>query len=187
MAKKHIVKCRLCKQPFEAQPEGEGIIWVMPSKNWYYHKNCYDNWIKNVGDNVDEKDWPKYIYDFLKHTVQLDYDWYLCEAQRKKMLKENNFTNKGIYFALRYFYEIKHGDKEKSHGGIGIVPYIYGESAQYWIDREKKNKGTIENIIKQMKIFDSPEITVKVNKPKLQNKRKENVDWDNIDYSQFED
>ena len=91
---------------------------------------------------------------------------------REKMLKENNFTNKGIYFALRYFYEIKHGDKEKSHGGIGIVPYIYGESAQYWIDREKKNKGTIENIIKQMKIFDSPEITVKVNKPKLKNKRK---------------
>ena len=38
-----------------------------------------------------------------------------------------------------------------------------------------------------MKIFDSPEITVKVNKPKLKNKRKENVDWDNIDYSQFED
>lgn len=34
--------------------------------------------------------------------------------------------------SLRYFYEIKHGDKTKANGGIGIIPYIYPEAAEYY-------------------------------------------------------
>ena len=36
---KHIVICRCCKQKFDAQIEDKDKIWVMPSKNYYYHKN----------------------------------------------------------------------------------------------------------------------------------------------------
>ena len=35
---KHIVICRCCKQKFDAQIEDKDKIWVMPSKNYYYHK-----------------------------------------------------------------------------------------------------------------------------------------------------
>ena len=31
----------------------------------------------------------------------------ICEAQRKKFVTQNKFTNKGIYFALKYFMKLK--------------------------------------------------------------------------------
>ena len=37
-------------------------------------------------------------------------------------------TAKGMYFALKYFYEIKKGDVSKSENGIGIIPHIYEDS-----------------------------------------------------------
>ena len=36
-------------------------------------------------------------------------------------------------------------------GGIGIIPYIYTESVEYWVAQENKNKGTIFAIEKQMR------------------------------------
>ena len=40
---KHIVQCRICKEKFDTSQLIKDIDWVMPSKNWYYHKNCYDD------------------------------------------------------------------------------------------------------------------------------------------------
>ena len=34
--------------------------------------------------------------------------------------------------ALKYFYEIKGNDVKDAHGGIGIIPYIYQESYDYY-------------------------------------------------------
>jgi hypothetical protein len=60
-------------------------------------------------------------------------------------------TVKGIFFALKYFYEIKGGDWNKGHGGIGIVPFIYNEACTYWYNREKKTKGVVAEIERQMR------------------------------------
>ena len=60
-------------------------------------------------------------------------------------------TNKGILFALKYFYEVKHGDWEKGHGGIGIIPFIYNDSCAYWAARERQSAGTIAEIERQMR------------------------------------
>jgi hypothetical protein len=74
----------------------------------------------------------------------------MCEAQRKKFLKENRFTNKGIYFTLKYFYEIKHNAWDKGNGGIGIVPYVYKEATEYWTDQEWKKRGFLKAIEEQI-------------------------------------
>ena len=42
------------------------------------------------------------------------------------------FTYKGIHLALKYFYEVKHGDIKKANEGIGIVPYVYNDAMQYY-------------------------------------------------------
>jgi hypothetical protein len=60
-------------------------------------------------------------------------------------------TNKGILFALKYFYEVKHGDWGKGHGGIGIVPFIYNDACAYWAARERQSAGTIAEIERQMR------------------------------------
>jgi hypothetical protein len=75
----------------------------------------------------------------------------MCDAQRKKFIKENQMTNKGILFALKYFYEVKHGDWEKGHGGIGIIPFVYTDSCAYWSALERKTEGIIADIERQMR------------------------------------
>ncbi len=140
-----MAKCRLCGEEINKEKND----WIMPSKNWYYHKQCYNNW-KQAQFNNDEE-YIDMIYDFIARDLKKSYDWWVCEAQRKKFIKENKMTNKGILFALKYFYEVKHGDWEKGHGGIGIVPFIYKDSCAYWAAREHNSQGTIAEIERQMR------------------------------------
>ena len=50
-----------------------------------------------------------------------------------KMLKENReYTYSGVFKTLVYWYEVKHGDIEKSNFGLGIVPYIYQDAFRYY-------------------------------------------------------
>ena len=65
------------------------------------------------------------------------------------------------------------GNSEKSLGGIVIVPSIYNESAQYWIDRENKKAGTIDAIMQQIAERKARE-TVKIVKPA---KKKDKNKW----------
>jgi len=37
MAKRPTVMCRECRQRFQRDDLVEGVDWVMPSKNWFYH------------------------------------------------------------------------------------------------------------------------------------------------------
>ena len=39
----HIVTCRICKAKIDTD---SSTNWVMPSKNYYYHKTCYDDFGK---------------------------------------------------------------------------------------------------------------------------------------------
>ena len=153
-----MAKCRLCNIPIDKEKDD----WIMPSKNYYYHKQCYNNW-KKVQPKADEE-YVDLIYDFIARDLKVSYDWWVCEAQRKKFLKEK-MTNKGILFALKYFYEVKHGNWEKGHGGIGIVPFIYNDACAYWAAKEYNAKGTIAEIERQM--FEA------ANRTKIRIKKKE--------------
>jgi hypothetical protein len=79
-------------------------------------------------------------------------DFSKIESQWRAFTKpERKMTPKGIYFALRYYYEVQKGDKEKALGGIGIVANIYNDAAKYWVDLENRKAGTLEAIIEQIK------------------------------------
>lgn len=137
--------CRTCKVEIDKEKDD----WVMPSKNWYYHRKCYEDW-KHSTPATDEQ-YKAFIYDFISRDLKVSYNYHMCEAQREKFVKEGK-TNKGIFFALKYFYEIKHNDWEKGHGGLGIVPYIYNESCEYWAAQERKTHGIVNQIEQQMKM-----------------------------------
>ena len=146
--KLNIVQCRLCKGKIDRNIDPDGKDWLMASKNYFYHRQCYKNWKK--AELKDDEDYVDLIYDFIARDLKVTYDWWVCEAQRKKFVKEK-MTNKGILFALKYFYEVKHGDWEKGHGGIGIVPFIYSDACAYWAARERQSAGTIAEIERQMR------------------------------------
>lgn len=150
MAKKlPIVHCRVCKEEIDRNIDPDGKTWIMASKNYFYHKTCYDSWKKAKYSNDD--DYIDLIYDFISRDLKVSYDYHMCEAQRKKFIKENKMTNKGILFALKYFYEVKHGDWEKGHGGIGIIPFVYTDSCAYWSALERRTTGIIADIERQMR------------------------------------
>ena len=104
-----MAQCRVCKELIDKTKDD----WVMPSRNYYYHKTCYDSWKKAKYSNDDD-----YI---------------------------------DLIFALKYFYEVKHGVWEKGHGGIGIIPFIYTDACAYWAAQERKSKGIIAEIERQMR------------------------------------
>lgn len=166
MAKKHIVHCRICKKEIDTLSETN---WVRMNANMYYHQDCYSNW-KSPKSNKQDEEYIGLIYDFLTQDLKADYNYFLCEQQRKNFLKDH-MTNKGIYFTLKYFYEVKNNQWEKGHGGIGIVPYAYKDSQTYWTNREIAQKGFMEALEEQIKSRASREVRkIKPNTNKIKSK-----------------
>lgn len=174
MSNSNLKTCRICHQLIDIVHLPEGESWIQPSTKYYYHTKCYNEWKQS--NPTEDSAWIPRIYDFISRDLKMDYDYHMCEAQRKKMLKEK-CTNKGIYFALKYFYEVKHGDKSKSYGGIGIVPYVYKESMEYWVKMEYKQSGFLADLEQQIiKKEQAQVIKIKSGATKKKNKDKWSLD-----------
>ncbi len=144
--------------------------WIMPSQNWYYHKERYETW--RAAPATDEE-WVEMIFDFLARDMKVSYNYYLCKQQIENYWKKEKINPKGIYFSLKYFYEIKKHPWEKGHGGIGIVPYVFDEAKAYWIEQERKKRGFMKEMESQAK----ERTVVKISRT---NKRKEKYNLDDI-------
>ena len=136
--------CRVCKVEIDKEKDD----WIMPSKNWYYHRKCYNDWKQSTP--ATDEEYRAFIYDFIARDLKVSYDYHMCKAQIDKFVKEGK-TVKGIFFTFQYFYEIKHGDWNKGHGGIGIVPFVYNEACTYWVEQERRTKGIVADIERQMR------------------------------------
>ena len=150
MARRPFVHCRVCKKEIDRDNETD---WFMPSRNYYYHKKCYKEWVEKK-DDLHAKANDNECYDallyYLSHVVKAPIDYKKTASQWKNFMKQNK-TAKGIYFAIRYFYDVQNGDKEKSQGGIGIVSSIYEDSREYWYKREENEQGVCARIEEQMR------------------------------------
>lgn len=170
----HLVQCRLCKEKFDIEQNE----FVLIGQKSYYHKDCYDIWIANrQNPNAAEYTtdfWYESVIDYLYRDVRMNMDFMKVRSQWNHFIKpEKKMTPKGIYFALRYFYEVMGGTSSKADGGIGIVPYIYKESAQYWTELESRKKGTLDAIIAQIQERKDRQV-VNIKKDK---KREPKVKW----------
>ena len=154
--------CRVCKKTIDKKSDD----WIMPSRNYYYHKSCYADF-KDVKKDKTNEDYKHLIYDYLSRELKVSYEYYKIEAQINQFIKDG-MTMKGIFFALKYYYD-KMGKEYwlKGYGGIGIVPYIYEESSRYWIQREQEKVGTLEAIVAQIKKLEAtPKAEFKATKKK---------------------
>ncbi len=146
----HKVQCRLCKVYFDADKEP----FILIGQKSYYHQSCYDAWISKRNDAtavLDENFWYESVVDYLYRDVKMAMDFQKIKSQWTNFIKpERKMTPKGIFFALKYYYEVLKGDKEKSLGGIGIVVSVYGDSARYWTELETRKAGTLDAIIQQI-------------------------------------
>lgn len=158
----HIVKCRICKRPIDIDVEND---WVRPVEKMYYHKTCYEDFAKKKGAikagdlkiEGDDELWLSAVYDYLTHDVKMRVDYPKLISQWKNLLKAGR-TAKGIYFTLRYFYEVEHGDAKEAKNGIGIVSHVYDRAAEYWCNRNAKDKGICDRIEAQIREFQKREV-----------------------------
>lgn len=142
----NLVQCRICHYPIDKVKEKEGEVWIQPSRGQYFHKVCYETW--KAAPSTDE-DWVDMIFDFLARDMKVSYNYFLCKAQIEKFWKEQKINPKGIYFTLKYFYEVKHNSWEKGHGGLGIVPWVFDDAKAYWIEQERKKRGFMAAVEQQ--------------------------------------
>lgn len=164
MAKRPIVHCRICKGDIDRDNSDN---WTEIQKNWFYHIACYEDFAKkkNAAKKCDilldagEDFWKAAVCDYLTKDLKTSVNWAKFESQWKNFLKKG-LTAKGIYFTLRYFYEVEKGDLQKGENGIGIVPYIYDRGTRYWGERNQRDKGICERIEEQVKQMREREIRV---------------------------
>ena len=114
MARTIMVQCRICKERFNRGDPNlvEGMDYVKPSKNMYYHKKCYDEYLNtrlDVHANMADEGWFNAAWDLLRRDLKYDFNFIKVRKQWESFLK-NKMTAKGMYFALKYFYEIKKND-----------------------------------------------------------------------------
>ena len=166
------VHCRICGKEINRLLEVDGIDWIMPSKNFYYHLDCYNKWAKKNDDihaKATDEEWYQSLLYYLNHVIKAPINYSKLASQWKNYLNQKTKTAKGVYMAVRYFYEVQKGDKNKSQGGIGIVSYIYEDSCKYWSEREEKEAGLCARIEEQIKNFAQKE-KIKIKKEKIDKK-----------------
>ena len=56
--------------------------WIMPSKNYYYHRTCYETWKARMPETDD--DWVPRIYDFLARDLKVSYNYFIKGNQWEK-------------------------------------------------------------------------------------------------------
>lgn len=158
---KAMVECRVCKQKFNRLDPGlvEGVDWVKPVNLHYYHKKCYEDFAKKKGQigmdgielEAEDMVWKAAVEDYLKRDLKISIDYSRFNSQWKKYTEKDGRKPKGIYFALRYFYDIRKNSPERSEGGIGIISWIYEEAAEYWGKRNQEDKGIVARLEEQIK------------------------------------
>lgn len=149
-----LVHCRVCNGGINKDTEIEGKDWISTSVNWYYHKHCYDEW-EQKKKNIQTTDsnptlWLDATWQYMKKIQKQPLAFSKFNSQWLNFITKKGYTPKGIYFSLRYFYEVKQGDPSKSEGGIGIVPYIYKDACAYWVNRNKLEVGICDRIQQQV-------------------------------------
>ena len=151
------VKCPICQTSFFREQEE-----YIEHSGRYYHKLCFE---KKKEQELELQELEIYIQNLFNIT----YVPARIKKQIKQFVEEYKCSYSGIKKTLIYFFEIKKNSIEKSNGGIGIVPYVYQEAAQYYYNLERAQKQNEALNIDNLQINRR---VVTINSPKLKPKHK---------------
>lgn len=147
----HRVKCTICGETFDR----DRIEFVQISSRRYAHLTCH---LKENGELTEEENARLKIYEYTKNLFKNNYNKARIDNHLSKLMKENvNYTYSGILKSLIYWYEVRHGDVEKSYYGLGIVPYIYEQAYQYyyaiWVAQQNNKDKKVEDYVSQERVI----------------------------------
>ena len=147
------ITCKYCKKTFNKNEEE----YIQVTNSTYAHVACAE--IEKNREKTDAEKLDAYIMQLFNY----DYVPPRAKKQINQFIQEYNYTYSGILSTLKYFYEVRGGDKDAAHDGIGIVPFCYQEAYNYyyslWLANQRNENKEIETYIPK-------EIYVKIPAPK---------------------
>ncbi len=114
MAARTTIKCFKCKKDI---PKAEAI----KKTNKYYCECC----------NKEAEDYKELIDYICNDLYKIKAPTGLMIKQIKDFKEKYNFSNSGIMFTLKYYYEILE-NKILEDAGLGIVPYYYEKAKNHY-------------------------------------------------------
>lgn len=163
----HKVKCYYCSKMFDRDKEP---FVPIEGKRRYAHLLCYNRAMSVEKENEENKQQlENYIKELFNYTSLPES----VNRQIREYLIEKNYTYKGMLKSLKYFYEIKNGDKEKAYGRIGIIPYVYEDAHNYYLAlfeaKEKNEQVVVSDYVLPTRVvcIKNPERSPMVGKRKL--------------------
>lgn len=122
---KHVVKCPICNQQFDANSEP----YVMISARRYAHKECAE--MAERSKSQEQKD-KELLETYIKELFGLSSLTPKIKKQIDTFHNKEGYGYSGMRKTLKYFFEVKGNSLEKANGGIGIVPYAWNDALIYW-------------------------------------------------------
>jgi hypothetical protein len=117
------------------------------SETRFAHKACQEK--KDSQPLTEEEKLDNYIMEL----YDIDYILPGIQKQKNKFITEYNFTYSGMLKSLVYWYEVKKNPLNKEQMTLGIIPYIYKQSYDYyyslWEAQQKNKDKKIEEYVPQ--------------------------------------
>lgn len=165
MAKK--LKCNLCNEYFDKED-----LTIKGAKK--YCTTCLPIFEEEKKKN--KNDWDL-LYDYICNLYNIKIPTGMMFKQMKDFREEYEYTNIGMYYTLKYYYEILE-NKVLEGTGLGIIPYFY--------DKAKIHYNKVFDLEEVANNFENTEQSVKI-KTKLLNKNLEikkplplNINWEGL-------
>ena len=126
----HPVKCAVCGETFDR----DKIQAVKYNGRRYAHQTCFPQGelvplpIKEIDADLEK------LFAYTKQLLGEEYNHARVKKQIKDFKEEYGYSYSGMLKSLVYFYEVKGNSKDKANGGIGIVPFIYRDAYNYYLN-----------------------------------------------------
>jgi hypothetical protein len=145
------VTCKYCKKTINKKEEK----YIQITNSTYAHLACSELEAKREKTDAEKLD------EYIMQLFNYDYVPPRAKKQINQFVQEYNYTYSGIHRSLIYFYEIKGGDRDAAHDGIGIVPFIYQDAYNYyyslWLAKQRnEDKDLSQYIPRQVEIKITP-------------------------------
>lgn len=137
-------KCVMCKESFLKEE-----LTIKSQKK--YCKNCLQ--IKEEESIAYKNDWSL-LFEYICKLYNIEKPTGMMFLQMKNYRQEYEYTNIGMYYTLKYYYDVLENNVLED-AGLGIIPYYYDKAKKHY------NKiFNIEDIVEELEI-DEKEIKIK--------------------------
>lgn len=131
-------------------------------------------------EKARNKDGWEELFEYICDLYNIDTLTGLMFKQIKDFRENYNYTNKGMYLALKYYYETL-GNEVKDNTGLGIIVYCYEQAKQHFIETRD-----VRMHIKDFEIEEKLNV-VKIKRIDIKDfEYKKQLPLDNIDWSEEE-